>query len=639
MALDDHRNEREPHLYELMAVGDTAPVDVTRGLLPETRGSWPPRLLDELPRISVIPANASATPTEDLVAERVLGEGGMGVVTLCHQRSLSREVAVKTVRPGDSASAAVRALVDEARITGALEHPGIVPVHALGMGPDGLPMLVMKRVTGVVWRDLVRNPAHPAWTKMKGDWLTFHLDVLRRVCEAVHFAHSRGVVHRDLKTANVMIGEFGEVYVLDWGIACNFSNHDGTEHQQLIGTPSFMAPEMLSGGQEPLTPRTDVYLLGGMLHEVLTGQPRHEGKTLLLVLYNAWHSEPFDYPASVPRELAALCNRAMHRDPSKRVPDARAFAEALMTFHEHRASERLTEAAYERLSALKALVPGSDHATAQRLWTEASFGFRQAIGQWPESLHAHEGRREGTVLMIRHELASRNAQTAQELLATLDAPPEALTAEVAQLRDELAAEAAEVAQLRELARELDIDGSARERARAAVGVAFAAAAVLIAIAALRGHEALVLTHGTLSLFLATLTALSAAFTWWRRDVLLANRAGRRLTAMPFVALAGAFVSLWMGDRLDLPASASVLTGLLVTSAVFSAMGLAFDRRLLVVSGTTLLATMIGAAFPAHVFDVAAVAAVAGLGASLQVALLFRVAAEEAEHPERPPVHT
>ncbi len=388
--------------------------------------------------------------------------------------------------------------------------------------------------------------------------------------------------------------------------------------------PAFIAPEMLSQGEEPLTPRTDVYLLGGILHEALTGRVRHEGFNLLEVLHHAWTSAPYDYHASVPRELAALCNRATHRDPSQRPGDAKAFADALVTFGEHQASEHLVDAALARLDVLRALTPGSDPATAQRLWAEANFGFHQATEAWRENPRAAAGRRETTIWMVGHELASRNVDAAEALLLTLQSAPEELTAEVTRLRGESEREASEVASLRDLAREMDTRVSAWERSRAAAVVVVATAGALLVVAALRSRGVIALTHGSLAVVLAAVSALAAAATWRWRKVFLANRVGRELIAMPFVALAGALASLWVGAQLGLSAGASAVMGMLAAATVFGAMAVTIDRRLFVVSATVLGATLAGAALPARALDVVTLAA---LCASVEVALLFRAIAK------------
>ena len=179
----------------------------------------------DLPRISLTPpvddSEAKAEVHRDLVVTGLLGEGGMGRVLLAHQASLGRDVAVKVPR-GNASQGTINALVSEAKTTGGLEHPGVIPVYSLASDAQGHPALVMKRVDGVSWSMLLRSSDDPAWDRLGsggGDRVDAHVELLRQVCNAIAYAHRKGVLHRDIKPSNVLIGEFGEVYVADWGIA------------------------------------------------------------------------------------------------------------------------------------------------------------------------------------------------------------------------------------------------------------------------------------------------------------------------------------------------------------------------------------------------------------------------------------
>lgn len=226
--------------------------------------------------------------------------------------------------------------------------------------------------------------------------------------------------------------------------------------------------------------------------------------------------------------------------------------------------------------------------------------------------------------MVRRELAHRDPDAAAALLATLDAPPPALAVEVAALRERIATEAREFDRLRRLARERDTGVAAWERAHAASGAVGVSAGVPLALIALRGHG-VAATHATLGLALGAVLALAAGFVWWRRDVFLANRAGRELIAMPFVALGGALVSLGFGAWAGLSVGVSAVMGLFVVTVALASMGVTLDRRLFAASATTLVAAVASALYPARVLDVVAAA---GLCASLQVAVLFRSIARE-----------
>ncbi len=344
-----------------------------------------------LPTLSVDLRNLTPAPQgrTDLEVRGVIGEGGMGRVLLARQHSLSREVAVKTAKPDANESARL-AILEEGAITGRLEHPAIVPVHVLGLDAAGWPALVMKRIEGVSWDVLLGDPAHPGWEGWEGDAsnrLAGHLQILISVCNALHFAHSREVVHRDVKPQNVLIGRFGDVYVADWGVA----TARGSTHTTLCGTPAFMAPEMVGGGV--VDERTDVYLLGATLHAVLTGKHRHPGATLAEVLSHARASPFFDYPPEVPTELASLANQACHLEPGQRPPSARAFRDEVLSYLRHRDARALTEQAQRRvaeLEVLEAKAPGDleSRARVERLLSEAQFGLEQALAQWPQNVAA-----------------------------------------------------------------------------------------------------------------------------------------------------------------------------------------------------------------------------------------------------------
>jgi eukaryotic-like serine/threonine-protein kinase len=442
------------------------------------------RAVAELPQLSV-----ARSVDAELVIEGVLGKGGVGIVHVARQRALEREVAIKRLRPeGSAQAAAISSLLTEARVQGALDHPNVVPVHALGRDTDDLPVLVMKRLSGVSWRALIRDPNHPAWPKEAGDRLTWHLETLMQICNAVHFAHSRGVIHRDIKPDNVMAGAFGEVYVLDWGIA-HRPRPDDPIDPTIVGTPSYLAPEMLRGTGPHLSPRTDVYLLGATLHEVLTGQVRHRGATVLEVLYDVEDSVPFDYPPSVPPELALLCNRATSRDPAARPASALEFRQAIAEYLRHKSSIALEQAATARLRELSAQGSGAPAGSAlererdaqiRRLYGEASFGFKQALLSWEGNQAAREGSEALWVWMIQYELSRRNVEGAAALLAESHRAHPALSAQIEALRVELSEEREELTNLRAIKRNLDPAVSFRPRLIVSTSVGFLVAALLFA---------------------------------------------------------------------------------------------------------------------------------------------------------------
>jgi eukaryotic-like serine/threonine-protein kinase len=396
----------------------------------------------------------------------VLGRGAMGVVHSATQLPLGREVAVKTLGDRARDPRAKFQMLREARVTGALEHPNVVPVYMLGGDEAGVPVIVMKSISGTRWSDLF-DPGELARHEGTVDALGWHLKVLMQVCNAVHYAHSKRILHRDLKPDNVMIGEFGEVYVLDWGLAVSLErdNRHGLIHVENIGdvagTPTYMPPELVAVATGLISERSDVYLLGAILHEILTGEPRHQGKTLLETLQAALRSEPVNYDASVPEELGAVANKATAVDPADRFPSAEAFKGALDEFLQHRHVRRLSSEAAGRFERLGKLLdePSSGEEGSgveiQKLFVECRFGYEEALRQWPGCAEARSGLSAVLERMTAHEIEHGNVKAAAVLLAQLPHPPAELQEKLAALRARLAEERAELERLEHLGREAD----------------------------------------------------------------------------------------------------------------------------------------------------------------------------------------
>jgi eukaryotic-like serine/threonine-protein kinase len=231
-----------------------------------------------------------------------IARGGMGTVYRGHDRELDRDVAIKVLWATTADDGAARRMRREARVLARLEHPGIVPVYDSGLLEDGRMFYIMKLVQGL------RLDEHVAERPLAERLRTF-----TRVCDAVAFAHAHGVVHRDLKPENVMVGPFGEVLVMDWGVAQLLGDTGIEKHPgSVVGTLGYMAPEQARG--EDVDGRADVYALGGLLQFLLTGVP------------------PDAAALRGPRPLQAICRKSRAPDPDSRYANASALAHDVNQF-------------------------------------------------------------------------------------------------------------------------------------------------------------------------------------------------------------------------------------------------------------------------------------------------------------------
>ena len=276
----------------------------------------------------------AASPWQRYEDLGLLGRGGMGEVHRVRDRILGRTLAMKLLSLRGPGAAGQRAgFLAEARLAASLGHPGIVPVHDCGSTPEGALWFTMDEVRGETLRSALRaahrepeGPSPTARMRLAGVFL--------RVCEAVAHAHRSGVVHRDLKPDNVMLGDLGEVLVVDWGVARVLAA-PGALAGYVIGTPAYMPPEQARGLADRVDRRSDVYALGAVLYEILCGAPPFEGTArAVLVRVVAGPPEPVARRAAamLPEELVLVCERAMAREPDDRFPDAGVLAAEVRSF-------------------------------------------------------------------------------------------------------------------------------------------------------------------------------------------------------------------------------------------------------------------------------------------------------------------
>lgn len=361
--------------------------------------------------------DGSGLPREPAEYEllELVGEGGLGLVYSARQASLDRAIAVKMLRQERAGREAARnRLMAEAVVTGGLDHPNIVPVHELGTNEAGDVFYAMKLVRGTPWEELIDR---------KG--VAENLEVLQKVCDAVAFAHSRGIVHRDLKPGNIMLGEFGEVMVMDWGLAVAYRGEGraaSRERSPAAGTPAYMAPEAARGSTELIGPRTDIYLLGGLLYRIVTGLVPHGGETAEECLLRA--AENRIQPTGVKGELVAIALKAMASDPGERHRDVREFQDEIRSYQAHAESLGLTELATQRLHR-------AEETSAYEDYSRAVFGFTDALNLWEGNEKARKGLSGSRLAYARAAYRRGDYDLAESLLDPADPAHSGLREEVA----------------------------------------------------------------------------------------------------------------------------------------------------------------------------------------------------------------
>ena len=319
-----------PFLESKPPEAQTEPVRVDEGIPVRGESTLPPQLI----------ATEKIPTPKHLVIGRELARGGMGHVHPATDRHLLRQVALKRLDKHFASEPFYRdGFIAEAQITGQLEHPNIVPVHELAIDPNGIPYFTMKLVQGAAFdKWLARRPVGSI-ERIEGG-----IEILLKVCDAVAYAHHRGVVHRDLKPENIMAGDFGQVYLMDWGLAKLIKSSPASGSRSLmnapgpVGTPQFMAPEQARGNPADIDERCDVFGLGALLFEILSGQgPYGKDPSADAVLARAAKGEVDSIDEAcekvgVSRRIRAVAERATQANPANRYQSVAEMQAAMRAF-------------------------------------------------------------------------------------------------------------------------------------------------------------------------------------------------------------------------------------------------------------------------------------------------------------------
>jgi len=310
------------------------------------------RVLSHEERIQQMIRAALPETEQRLKIEGEMARGGMGAVRFAFDGALQRRMAAKTMHAHTYEHLMlVHGFLREAQVTGQLDHPNIVPIHELGRDARGELYFTMKLVEGQSLKMLIGGAvAHDA------DRLFNLLEIFIKICDALGFAHARGVLHLDIKSANVMVGEFGQVYLMDWGGAQLLPPKPGVDTRHWVrdslpplpaedtqgmvfGTPSYMSPEQASAGRDPMDERSDIFAMGALLHEIMTGRPPYQASSALEAVLLAQMCDirspdtlPHVPPSLFPRELLRIVMKALARLPEDRYPSVAALKLDILRF-------------------------------------------------------------------------------------------------------------------------------------------------------------------------------------------------------------------------------------------------------------------------------------------------------------------
>jgi serine/threonine protein kinase len=363
-----------------------------------------------LTTLDLLPKRSLHDKGGDYQIQHNLGAGGMGRILAVRQVGLERELAVK-VLPENATRSRQRRLIAEAQVTAALEHPGIIPVHELAFDAALGPFYSMKRVRGHPWSDQIRQLS-----------LRNNLQILLRICDPLAYAHSLGVIHRDLKPSNILLGNFGEVLIADWGMAA-YVGSPGTSLAALIqppqsgvisGTPAYIPPESALADVEKMSYTSDIYLLGAILYEILSGHPPHPGRGVDETLKNAGENQISPYQVSADDSgLMTIALGAMASESRDRYLNIQDFQLAIEDHLAHRESIILTTQAQNIFDLANNQTGYEGYIRAQTLAEEA-------IRLWRTNYDAQSLLKKVGLAYVTRAIERKDAELARALLEAMD---------------------------------------------------------------------------------------------------------------------------------------------------------------------------------------------------------------------------
>lgn len=381
---------------------------------------------------------------DDFMIKDLLGEGGMGRVYSGVQASLNREVALKVSKVNDQEPRLIAQIFHEAQITANLDHPNILPIYILALNEQDQPIQVMKQIIGVTWADLIANPNHPMWSQLDHTEgrLHFHLDILAQVCQAMSYAHDHQIIHRDLKPENVMIGRFGEVFVLDWGVALYIpaigASFEMTSYhaqvssrldEALVGTPAYMPKEMAQCDVASLGAWTDVYLLGAILYEILCGIRIRTGNNLKELFIQITDGIIPNIPPDISEEFRSLLLASLDPNIDHRIENGHSFRKLLVHAIRTDRAARVQRKAQRMSTELKQALHTEEYGVDELsfMYDEARLTYRTSLEMWSECTRARSGLDHLHSIWAEYSIVIDDLQGAKRAISHLEIPSPTLS--------------------------------------------------------------------------------------------------------------------------------------------------------------------------------------------------------------------